>query len=173
MTLTTHIKNGYDKKLKTAVAFVDLSFAYDTDWRKGLLFKFLDVIPCKKLLTLLNNILSNRQLTVYIGEEKSKTRVLNNSLSQGSVLVPLLFNLYTKDLPSTSSIKFIYADDIALASQSTSFEGLEEPLTNDLSKLNSYFKWWRLKPNPTKTEVTMFHLINKKASQEINISFDG
>ncbi|KAF0767737.1 Uncharacterized protein FWK35_00005120 [Aphis craccivora] len=74
----------------------------------------------------------NRQLTVYIGEEKSKTRVLNNSLSQGSVLVPLLFNLYTKDLPSTSSIKFIYADDIALASQSTSFEGLEEPLTNDL-----------------------------------------
>ncbi|KAF0699141.1 Uncharacterized protein FWK35_00035076, partial [Aphis craccivora] len=173
MALTTHIENGYDKKLKTAVAFVDLSSAYDTVWRKDLLSKFLDVIPCKTLLTLLNNMLSNRQLTVYIGEEKSKTRVLNNGLPQGSVLGPLLFNLYTKDLPSTYSKKFIYADDIALASQSTSFEGLEEPLTNDLSKLDSYFKRWRLKPNPTKTEVTVFHLNNKKASQEININFGG
>jgi len=60
-------------------------------------------------------------------------------------------------------------DDITLASQSNSFEGLEEPLTKDLSKLDLYFKWWRLKPNPKKTDVTVFHLNNKKASQEINL----
>jgi len=35
----------------------------------------------------------------------------------------------------------MYADDIALTSQSDSFGGLEEPLTNDLCKLDSYFKW--------------------------------
>lgn len=108
MALTTHTENGYDKKLKTAVVFIDLSSAYDTVWRKGLLSKFLDVIEMKTLLILLNNMLSNRQLTVYIGESKSKTKVLNNDLSQGSVLAPLLFNLYTKDLPPTSSKKFIY-----------------------------------------------------------------
>jgi len=87
---------------------------------------------------------------VYIVEEKSKLRLLNNGLSQGSVLASLLFNLYTKDLPLTSSRKFIYADDIALASQ-----------TYDFGQLNSYFKRWRLKPNLLKTEETVFHLNNR------------
>jgi len=124
LALTTHIENGYNNKQKTAVAFIDLSSAYDTVWRKGLLSKFLDVFPCKTLYTLLNNMLSNRKIIVYIGEGKSKMRLLNNGLPQSSVLAPLLFNLYTKDLSLTSSRKFIYADDIAFASQSNVFEDL-------------------------------------------------
>jgi len=125
MALTTHIENGYNNKQKTAVAFIDLLSAYDTMWWKGLLSKFLDVFPCKTLYMLLNNLLSYRKIIVYIGEGKSKMRLLNNGLPQGSVLAPLLFNLYTKGLPLTSLRKFIYADDIALASQSYVFEDFE------------------------------------------------
>lgn len=77
------IENGYDRNVKTAVAFIDLSSAYV--WRKTLLSKFLDVVPCKTLLKLLNNMRSNRFFTVYVEEEKSKTKMLNNSLLQGSV----------------------------------------------------------------------------------------
>lgn len=88
MALATHIENGYNKKQNTAVAFIDLSSAYETVWRKGLLSKFLDVFPCKTLYTILNNMLSNREIIVYIGEEKIKMRLLNNGLPQGSMLVP-------------------------------------------------------------------------------------
>lgn len=48
-------------------------------------------------------MLNNRFFTVYIKEEKSKIKTLNNSLPQGSVVAPLLFNLYVKDLPATSA----------------------------------------------------------------------
>jgi len=100
---------------KTAVAFIDLMSAYNIVWRKGLLSKLLDMIPCKTLQKLLNNMLSNKFLTAYIGEEKSKTKKLNNGLPQVSVLAPLLFNVYTKNLLGTNGRKFIYADDLALA----------------------------------------------------------
>jgi len=63
MALNTHIENGYNRNVKTAVVFIDLTSAYDTVWRKGLLLKFLDVIPCKTLPKFLNKMLSNRFLT--------------------------------------------------------------------------------------------------------------
>ncbi|VVC37488.1 Reverse transcriptase domain [Cinara cedri] len=40
MALTTHRENGYDRNVKTALTFIELSSAYDTVWRKGLLSKF-------------------------------------------------------------------------------------------------------------------------------------
>ena len=35
-------------------------------------------------------------------------------MPQGSVLAPICFNIYTSDLATTNSKKYIYADDIAL-----------------------------------------------------------
>jgi len=39
---------------------------------------------------------------------------LRNGIPQGSVLAPLLFNIYMYDLPTTTSRKFVYADDLAI-----------------------------------------------------------
>ena len=173
LALTSFIENGLDKKLKTSVAFVDLSAAYDTVWRKGLLFKLFKLIPCPTLLHLLNNMLSDRLIKVYLGRKESSFRHLNDGLPQGSVLAPLLFNVYTADIPTTLSRKFIYADDIALAVQRKDFRPAETTLTSDLTTLNNYFRTWKLKPNPTKTEVACFHLNNQLANYKLNVLFDG
>jgi hypothetical protein len=50
LALTTLIEAGFQKKLKTSVAFIDLSAAYDTVWRHGLLYKFSKVINCSKVM---------------------------------------------------------------------------------------------------------------------------
>src|SRR5436190_14972230 len=36
-----------------------------------------------------------------------------------------------------------------------------------------YFKTWKLQHSPAKTEVTAFHLNNRRANYKLNISFDG
>lgn len=88
LALTTLIEAGFQKKLKTSVAFIDLSTAYDTVWRHRLLYKFSKVISCSKLMALLEGILANRRFQVYLGNNGSRWRTVNNGLPQGSVLAP-------------------------------------------------------------------------------------
>lgn len=173
LSLTTFIENGFQKKQKTAAAFIDLSCAYDTVWKEGLLIKLYTLVPCKAFLQLMNELLSDRLFQVIVNGKKSKFRSLQNGLPQGSVLSPLMFNIYTSDIPITTSRKFMYADDIALATQSSDLSAAENVLGNDLQVVNVYFKKWGLQPNPTKTEVSAFHLNNRQAYLELNVESEG
>lgn len=171
LSLTTHIEAGFQKQLKTSVAFIDLTAAYDTVWRQGMLYKLLCVIPCKTTVGLIDQMLSNRSFRVVMGNSLSDWKKLNNGLPQGSVLAPLLFSLYIADMPTTRARKFGYADDWAIATSSKSMEETEKTLTDDLNILKDYFRKWRLQPNANKTEVTCFHLNNRLARRELNVRF--
>lgn len=119
------------------------------------------------------NIPSDRNVYVEIGGKTSRSRILNNGLTQGSSMSRFLYNIYTSDMPPTKSRKFIYADDNALAYQSKSFEEIEKTLNEDLELLSEYFKNWRLRPNIGKTVSCSFHLNNRKANYQLKIRFNG
>lgn len=103
---------------------------------------------------------------------RSRCCGMNKGLLQGSVLSPTLFNLYVSDLLKTKGTKFQLADDIAIAYQSKDFIQGEKTLNEDLQELNRYFRSWRLKPNPNKTEVYAFYLTNKQANTELEVIFN-
>jgi len=69
--------------------------------------------------------LMERRFRVYMDNDASPWRPQRNGLPQGSVLAPILFNLYSNDLPVACVRKFIYADDICLAIQGQYFSELE------------------------------------------------
>lgn len=177
LALTTHIEAGFQDKLRTAVALVDLSSAFDTVWRKALLLKLTKVVKCKKTIDLIATMLTKRFFRVYMGERSSTTRMLNSGVAQGGVLSPILFILYLSDLPQTKSRKFLFADDLGLAIQYgydlESEKAAVKALNSDLKKLASFYELWKLRANPSKTEVTTFHLSNKNAWRKIKVKFCG
>ena len=119
-------------------------------------------------------LIRNRSFTLFIGDSKrSRLRRLRNSLPQGSVLAPLLFNIYTYDLPSTISQKYAYADDLALMHTWKDWKTLEGTLIQDMTTLSAYLQTWRLKLSHTKTVTTVFHLNNGEAKRELKIFNNG
>ena len=112
--LTDTIERAFEKKEKVGAVFVDLSAAYDTVWHRGLTLKLLRTVPSKHLVQVIMTMISCRSFRLQLGSSTSKVRYLSNGVPQGSVLAPMLFNIYTADLPNMPSSKFTYADDIAI-----------------------------------------------------------
>ena len=124
------------------------------------------------MMHLLSSILSNRRFRVCLGQSSS-VRTLNSGLPKGSVLAPTLFNIYVSDMPTTISIKFAYADNLALATQGTDLTGISNTLSKDLNVMATYFSYWCLRLNPGKTTVTAFHLNNYMADTCLNVTALG
>ena len=172
--LTQNIEDSFEAKKKAGAVFVNLTAAYDTVWHHGLTCKLLRLLPDKHMVRMIMELLRNQSFTLDTGDSKqSRLHRLRNGVRQESVLAPLLFIIYTYNLPSMISRKFAYADDLALLHSSENWKDLEGTLNQDMSTLSAYLQTWRLKLIHTKTVTTAFHLNNRKAKCELKVFNNG
>ena len=81
----------------------------------------------------IRTMLESRRLFVVLDGKKSLWRRQRNGLPQGSVLIPMLFSIYTNDQPIHAYTRsFIYADDLCIASQGNAFNNIEASLSSVL-----------------------------------------
>ena len=172
LNLTQHIEDGFEQKSITGVAFIDLSAAYDTVNHRILLRKLYEITKDFQLVNIIKTFLQNRRFYVTLQNKTSRWRNQKNGLPQGSVLAPILYNVYTNDIPMSSETrKFIYADDTAVAAQGKSYPEVEDKLEKELERLSDYYEKNHLRPNPSKTQICAFHLRNRVAKKELNITW--
>ena len=156
LNLTEHIEDGYEKRLITGAVFVDFSAAYDTVNHRRLLSKVLEVTGDVQLTDLIRTMLESRRFFV---------------VPQGSVLAPMLLNIYTNEHANTR--RFIYADDLCIASQGNDFNNIEASFTSALSTMTTYYDTNQLRANSSKTQVCAFHLRNRESKRELNVMWNG
>ena len=174
LNLTQHIEDGYERKMLTDAASVDLSAAYDTVQHRLMIRKLMDMTGDIYLCQVIRGLLSNRRFIVQLNDKKSRWRSQKNGLPQGSVLAPLLFNIYTNDQPlPTDCSRLIYTDDICITTQQSDFQHVEQTLELALDEMSIHYSSNHLKPNPAKTQICCFHLRNRDAKRKLDVTWNG
>jgi len=98
----------------TLIAFADFSKAFDTVDYSIVIRKLHAIGLSKTALLWILSYLSNREQFVQVNDKQSSLRDVLFGVPQGSVMGPVIFNLYANDMQDClrdGSTCFQYADD--------------------------------------------------------------
>ncbi|KNH07224.1 Tbingi protein [Perkinsela sp. CCAP 1560/4] len=146
------------KTPRTSAVFVDFSRAFDSVDHDLLLQRLqkLNVDPHLARWTL--NFLTDRQVRVRMGHRHcSRTEVFTCGVPQGTVLGPLLFNIFMEDLSAdlnrSGALHYFYADDLTIVARGRDRELV---LNQALDMLSHWSRTHFMDVNVGKTNVCHF-----------------
>jgi hypothetical protein len=163
MNLQQDIATALDQDNYCAVASLDLSAAFDVIDLE-LLMKRLEIsgIPLD-VRKLLKAWLFGRTGFVEVENYCSEIFDIRNGTVQGSILGPVLFNIFMRPL-MTSTESLSYADDNYISNKNQDKNLATQGLQSKLIRAEQWMSGSGLKVNAEKTEFTLFHRIDTSAA---------
>jgi hypothetical protein len=169
----TDIAQSFENKQSTLAVYLDLSKAFDTI-DHTILHKKLEYYGVRGLaLDWFMTYLGNRRQYVNYRGSNSAVRAVECGVPQGSVLGPLLFIIYTNDLPNCLSITkaILFADDTTVYLASNDDKYLYSTMNRELDKLTDWFRANKLSLNISKTNYMLFsHSTQEITNTEIKLA---
>ncbi|CAH2068995.1 unnamed protein product, partial [Iphiclides podalirius] len=157
--LKEHILKGlnHPKHISTGALFFDVAKAFDKVWNNGLLYKQYTLKVPDRLVHTIRAFLLNRSFRYRVEGTLSTSRRLTAGVPQGSCLSPLLFTLYTSDIPRDPHVNLaLFADDTALFYSDRNLSQLTTRLQSAADGLGDWFRKWRIDINPEKSVAIHF-----------------
>jgi hypothetical protein len=166
------------RKHSLPVVFVDIKAAYDRIWLDGLLYKLHRIGVTGRAYRWLKRFIApagGRRIRTIHDNVMSDWAALSSGVPQGSVLAPLLFNVYINDLPADINTNNaeqsdwtkdpvqtpMFADDIALypnpyATPFPSPDQMQVNLQDGLNRLSEWAEKWKIMFSMDKTKLVVF-----------------
>ena len=150
-------KSAKDKGKSFGAVLTDLSKAFDCLPHELILAKLHAYGFSLSALRLIQSYLSNRKQRTKINESYSSWEEILFGVPQGSILWPLLFNIFICDLfIIVDNIDFAsFADDNTPYIAGNSPDDVLESLKNNSTKLFEWFSLNQMKANPDKCHLLM------------------
>ena len=160
LLVTDHIFRAIDQQQLTATVLIDLSKAFDIICHSTLPLKLRSLGTSSEALKWFESYLTDRKLSTRLGTSLSDELTITHGVPQGSILGPLLFNLYINDLPSAvkSSCTNSYVDDkkIYCSFSVKNMNSCLVKMTEDLHLIAGWCWSHQLLINPSKTKLIFF-----------------
>ena len=155
--IVEHISAGFQRGAMTGALFFDIAKAFDKVWHNGLLYKLYHMGVPDRLVLIIRDFLSNRTFRYRIGDALSSPHPIRAGVPQGAVLSPLLFTLFTSDIPKSNKARLaLFADDTALYYTGRSSTAIAQTLQTSANVLGAWFRKWRIEVNPDKSQAVLF-----------------
>ena len=151
---------------KTCIGlFIDFEKAFDSVWKRGLIYKLRKLGITGNILKLINIFLMSRKMSLAVNGYKGPVRNgADVGVPQGSALSPILFKIFLMDLASelenTEGImKLKFADDGTIKVAEITTPKCLQSLEKVLTVIENWSAKWRMVVNCSrdKTEVICFH----------------
>lgn len=142
---------------------IDTEKAFDTVWLDGLVYKLTNLDFPSWIVSMLRQMLYGKSFLLSDFEHETQPLFsIRNGLQQGTVLAPLLFSLYTRDLLThpvfeEAAMGIIgYADDLIVYTVSDNIDVINNQMTRIIDIVQTFFLTWKQKINTTKSESILF-----------------
>lgn len=107
---------------------------------------------------MVRSYLSNRSFQVHLSGATSESQDVAAGVPQGSLLGPILYNVYTSDVPQLPAgcTLALYADDSGIMANGRKPNDYRSRLQRGVTAYVSYLAAWKIKVNESKSQAILF-----------------
>ena len=148
--LINEIIIALENKKYCKALFMDIEKAFDKINHESLLQTIRKQFP-EQIHQLIKSYLSSRTFVIKIKDTHFQVKDIKTGVPQGSVLGPILYTLYTANIPTTTnSTVLTFADDTAILVRHTNPETAVKLLQEHITKIEKWLQEKQIKANPNK-----------------------
>ncbi|HYV52171.1 MAG TPA: reverse transcriptase family protein, partial [Candidatus Eisenbacteria bacterium] len=168
LQISEHIYKALDAKHTCVLLLLDFSKAFDVVPHNILLHKLCKLGASSITLSWFQSYLTDRSQYVRLGQTSSPLATITHGVPQGSVLGPLLFNIYTNDFHKCHrSIHSQYADDTAILITDLNNKDLNTKVNKELQNIITWVEANKLCLNLQKTQYLV--ISNSKSKTDLKV----
>ena len=164
-------KQALDQNKYVGAVLMDLSKAFDCLPHNLLLAKLKAYGLTDHSINLLRNYLSNRRQRVKIGNNCSEWQNITKGVPQGSILGPILFNIFLNDIFASlnETTLYNYADDNTICNSDENIENVKSHLVSMTKIAIDWFERNCMQANPEKFQAIFLAPGHKKVQTDFSI----
>lgn len=155
LSLTEQFKKELDNHRVVGMVSMDLSKAFDSLPHDLMVMKLREYGIDSKTTNLIKDYLTNRYQRVKLNGHVSSWQTISQGIPQGSILGPVLFNIFMNDLCYVikQSTLFTYADDTQIFRAGDKIEAVEHAINLDLQNVDEWYENNQMKRNHSKYQA--------------------